>query len=148
MITELRYQNEKVELLGKRSILYVDRVNKKWIENLKYYAYLNGWKDGSYILDLTGGTPGAVVVLNGKSPENRWLLGGYPGSDQFVYEILTNMDKNILYNSWILIAPDGTIKISDEVLKKLNINLNNYIKVGDFYTAHRNEHQILYKPKY
>jgi len=148
LITELRYQNEKVELLGKRSILYVDRVNKKWIENLKYYAYLNGWKDGSYILDLTGGTPGAVVVLNGKSPENRWLLGGYPGSDQFVYEILTNMDKNILYNSWILIAPNGTIKISDEVLKKLNINLNNYIKVGDFYTAHRNEHQILYKPKY
>ena len=147
LITELKYQNEKVEILDNRSILYVDKINKKWIDDLKYYAYLNGWYKGNYLLDFTGGTPGALVVLNGKSPENRWLLGGYPGSDQFVYKILSNIDKNILYNAWILVTPDGSRKISDDVLNKLNIDLNNYIKVGDFYTAHRNEHQILYKPK-
>lgn len=146
LITPLNQQTHKIKILGNPSVLYVDEITKKWVEGLQFGAMENGWESGYYLLDFTGGTPGAAVILNAKAPGRAWLLGGYPGSDEFVYRALSMVDKNIINEAWILTTPEGIRKISDIVMQKLDIDLNNYKRVTEVKTAHRDEHQILWKP--
>lgn len=101
------------------------------------------------LLDMTGGSPGANVIINAGFFGRTWLSGGYKGSNEFAYRILKSYkDSKKLKNAWILIAPKGTRSLNLEILNKLNLNFpKNYKKIGTTLTAHRNEFQELWKPK-
>ena len=100
------------------------------------------------LIDLTGGSPGASVILSAKTPGKHWLLGGYPGSLEATTLALSLAEKEDIRNSWIITAPMGTREIPVSALNNLNIDFpNSYTKTGAVITGHRNEVQILWKPK-
>ena len=146
LITDIKGQDQKVALLGG---LEVDKKTKQYIENLHRIASENKSEDEAIsLIDMTGGSPGANVILDAEFFGASWLLGGYQGSNQFAERILKPYrDTDKLKKAWILVAPKGKRKLDLKILNKIDLDFpNNYKKIGTVKTAHRNEVQELWKP--
>lgn len=143
----LKAQTEKVTFLGTNGSIFVDGKTAHYINDLKNTAVDGGWKPGMYLIDLTGNSPGATVILGGRAPGTPWLLGKYPGSNDFARSALAKVPISILRTSWVLTAPKGKRKISNTVLSDLGIEFpNSYEVVGIMRTGYRNEKQLLMRP--
>lgn len=144
--TSIKGQNQKVAFLGG---LNVDAQQKKYIEDLQVIA---GKHKKEYekisLIDMTGGSPGANVILNARFFDKAWLLGGYSGSNLFVERILkAHQGTNRLKKAWILIAPKGKIKLNLNILNKIGLDFpKNYKKIGTVKIPFRNEIQELWIP--
>ena len=97
---------------------------------------------------MTGGSPGANIILEADFFGEQWLVGGYKGSNEYVYEILkTYQGSEKLHKAWILTAPNGSRKIDLNILNQLGLNFpDKYKKIGIVKTADRDEIQELWKP--
>lgn len=141
-------QIHEINIIGSSSSLWVDPHTFTWATTLQQNAQSEGWRSGNYLIDFTGGTPGATVILGAVAPGRAWLIGSYPGSDTYAFRTLSLIERGVLESSWILTAPDGDRKLSDDLLHKLGINLKeDYRQVADVRSGYRNEHQVLWKPK-
>jgi len=143
--TPMNEQNYKIELQGE---IYVDKKHKKYIEDLQHIAKKYKKSDSLYLIDLTGGTPAANIILDMKFFSAPWLLGAYKGSNEFAYENLKSYkDTKELKTAWILTAPNGRRKLDLKILNMIGLNFpSDYKKIGIVKTAHRNEIQELWKP--
>ena len=115
LITSIKDQNQKVDLLGG---LYVDEINKKYIESLQKIKKNNSTLNKRItLLDMTGGSPGANVILEADFFGEPWLAGGYPGSKQFAERVLKPyLGTDKLRKAWILVAPKGKRKLDLKIL--------------------------------
>ena len=137
----------KVPINGKNAILKVDRATAEYITLLQASAKEAGWLPGNPIIDLTGGTPAAALVLGGHPVGAPWILGGYPGSEATAAYLLSLEKRNLLRASWLLTAQEGIRKIPLSILTDLKLHFpEDYIQVVRLTTGHRNESQILWKP--
>lgn len=146
LITNINEQNQTVELLG---TLKVDKITKAYIEDLQKISSVNKSIDEKIsLIDMTGGSPGANIILDADFFGTQWLIGGYVGSNEYVYEILkTYQGSEKLHKAWILIAPNGSRKIDLNILNQLGLNFpDKYKKIGTVKTADRDEIQELWKP--
>jgi len=146
LIDNIEEQNQKVSLLG---TMYVDTKTKQYITDLQKISNIHRIKDEEIsLIDMTGGSPGANVILGAGIFGTPWLLGAYKGSDKFVERILQpyiGTDK--LKNAWILTTPKGARKLDLNILNKISLNFpNDYKIIGTVRTAHRNELQEVWKP--
>lgn len=149
VIESIDKQIYKVNFRNNKNYIYVDEKTAEYFNDLKEISspYIVNDKR-LYLLDLSGGSPGANVILDAKTLGAPWLLGSYKGSNQFAYNILKKFDKEKLKNSWLLIAPKGRRSLDLEILKKLNLNFPEaYKKIGTVTTSHRNEFQEIWVPK-
>lgn len=147
LITNIKDQNQNVKLLG---TLHVDKVTKKYIEDLqKISKKYNQENRKISLLDMTGGSPGANIILEAAFFDQQWLIGGYSGSNKYVYRILKeHKGTERLKKAWVLTAPFGSRKLDLNILKLIDLNFpNDYNKVAVLKTAHRNEVQELWIPK-
>lgn len=147
LITGIEGQNQSVELLGG---LKVDKKTKKYINEL--HSMSNKYRvkgETISLIDMTGGSPGANVILNARFFSASWILGAYKGSDKLASRILKHHENTKrLKTAWILTAPNGRRKIDLNILNKIGLNFpKEYKKIGSIQTAHRNEMQELWKPK-
>ena len=130
LTTPIDEQNEKVTLLGG---LEVDKTTKQYIENLQRIA-INNKAIGEKIslIDMTGGSPGANVILNANFFGEPWLAGAYKGSNDFTERVLKSYQgTDKLKKAWILVAPKGGRKLDLNSLNKVGLDFpNNYIKIG------------------
>ena len=136
----------KISPLNNHTELYLEKKTYEWAIKLQEAAIENNWCVGDSIIDLTGGSPGVAVILGGVLPGVAWLSGGYKGSDAYALKVLSNIDERVLKQSWILLSPKGKLRISPGVLKKLNINLDEYRRVVSVRSGYRNELQELWRP--
>jgi hypothetical protein len=147
LITDISQQKYNVELLGE---LKVDSRQKKYIDTLQELEKKYNPKNKKItLLDMTGASSGANIILSAAFFGEQWLSGGYKGSIPYVTRILLsykNTEK--IKKAWILVAPKGRRKIPLNILNKVGLNFpDDYKKVGVFRTAHRNEVQQLWIPK-
>jgi len=145
--TNIKGQDQFVEFLGG---LYVDKKQKQYIEGLKNILQKNKSTNESIsLLDMTGSSPGANVILGAEFFGHPWLLGGYKGSNDLAYRILSEYKgSEKLKKTWILTAEPGIGKLDLKILNKLGLDFpNNYIELGTVETAYRSEPQKLWKPK-
>lgn len=147
-ITDIKGQNLPVKFLNQEFTLKVDKKTKKYIEDLKSIALNNNLNQSTYLIDLTGGTPGSNVITNTKFFDRPWLMGGYKGSNDFAFNVLNKYkDKEVLRKAWILTAPNGKLKLDEKILNKLGLKFpQNYTNIGVLTTGYRNETQYLWKP--
>lgn len=149
IVESIDKQTFPVQFRNNDNILLVDE---------KTYNYFNGLKKVTskfipnnkelYLLDLTGASPGANVILDAKINIDPWLAGGYKGSNEYVYNVLQKAEDPQLKQSWLLIAPNGKRSINLSILEKLKLNFpNDYTKIGTVRTSHRNELQEIWIPK-
>jgi hypothetical protein len=141
-------QKFEVHITSQKDTLFVSKNNLEWIKSLRALASKGGWKIGGNLIDLTGGTPGAVLLLAGHSPASPWFFGGYRGSIDYTRAALSLSDCEKLKSSWILTTEDGKRRISPDVLNSFFLNFpGNYVKLGRIYfNGHRKEFQDLWKP--
>ena len=106
-----------------------------------------GWAPGMALLDLTGGTPAAAAILGAEAPAAPWLIGGYPGSADFVTTVLGYAAPDTLQRAWVLTAPDGARALPVSVLTDRGLPFpEGYEKVATAVTGWRSEMQELWRP--
>jgi hypothetical protein len=133
-------------LLGQGS-LHVDTPTASYINQLKKVALEAGWVPGTPLIDLTGGSPGASVILGGRIMGLPWFLGGYKGSNDVAVNALKMVPGPLQSIAWVLTAPDGKRRLSNQILSEIDLNFpGGYMAVGKVRTGHRNERQILWRP--
>jgi hypothetical protein len=144
---KIKYQIEPVTFAGSNGNVYVDKKTAKYVQDLKRIAVDAGWKWGMPLIDLTGGSPGAMVALDGEILGIPWLLGGYKGSNDFVRAALAMVSICRLRVAWILTAPGGSREISSEILSQLGLDFPNaYETIAKLRTGYRDEEQVLWRP--
>jgi hypothetical protein len=93
---------------GAGGLLRASRPIAEYAWGLQANAHALGLAPGQNILDLTGRSPGAVVALAGHSIADAWLIGGYPGSVNFVRGALDRTACREIANAWVIAEPGGT----------------------------------------
>jgi hypothetical protein len=139
-------QNIKISFLESKGFLFVDQKTSRYINDLKTIALNAGWIPGTPLIDLTGGSPGANVILGGEILGTPWLIGGYEGSGEFTKVALEMVPKEKQKFAWVLTAPNGSRKIHYDVLMDIGLRFpDDYVEIGKVRTGHRNEIQVLWK---
>ncbi len=144
---KVKDQVVQITFAGSKGSIFVDEKTAKYVNDLKRTALDAGWKSGMYLIDLTGGSPGATVILGGRAPGAPWLVGAYKGSNDFARAALAKVSIPTLQFAWVLTAPEGSRKLSNKVLSDLGLEFPNaYEAVEKVRTGHRNEEQVLWRP--
>lgn len=126
----------------------VDTPTALYINQLKTAALAAGWQQGAALVDLTGATPGALLVLDAKLVGNPWLIGGRSGSEAHAKAYLDLLGQEELKRAWVLTAPNGQRSIGRHVLWGGSPELTHtHEAIGELYFTARDEVQVLWRPK-
>ncbi len=113
------------------SRLTLDEKGASYVQALQGAAMQSGFEPGTPLIDLTGRTPGAALVLGARGVGQAWLIGGYRGSETFVTMALDSASCDILARAWLLLEPGTPFSISDRVLARFGAELSSdYDAVG------------------
>ena len=93
---------------------------------------------GTPIIDLTGRSPGLLYAIGGKSIGQPWLLGGYPGSNEFATDALKRVACEELAAAWLLTEPGGPRRISAEILSSFGADPGSDYKIIGVLTTVEN----------
>jgi hypothetical protein len=147
LLEPIGQQNNTIHLWATKGALRVDKPTAGYIINLQNSAKSAGWQPGMPLIDMTGASPGALVILGARVTGTPWLLGGYEGSARFAVKILSQIPDTVLAKAWVLTAPQGRKHLPDSVLQQVGLEFPGaFIKVAEVRTGWRNELQILWKP--
>ncbi|MFY3553387.1 hypothetical protein [Achromobacter insolitus] len=138
---------------GMGSSLLLSEADSKYIEQFKQTSARAGFVAGMPMIDLTGRAPGVLYAGGAFNVGQPWLIGGYPGSLNFVSLALDAVPCETLASSWLLIEPESPRAIPHVVLGRYGANvLTDYAPVGEVTrqadAAHSDEarRQQLLKP--
>lgn len=147
LVGGLDAQTETLSFLANPTTLRVDAATAAWAASLQQAVLDAGWAPGTPLIDLTGGTPAAAAILGAEAPAVPWLIGGYPGSADFVTTALGYAAAETVARAWVLTAPDGTRALPASVLTAHGLSFpEGYERVGTTVTGWRSEAQDLWRP--
>jgi hypothetical protein len=128
--------------------LYLDEKLAKNLNSIKMAFNSNNWIKNGTIIDLTGSSPGILVLVKGKFVGVPWLSGSWNGSEQFITKILSSATKEEILQSWILTSNNLEEKNFDhiKILEKLNISIDNFVNLGEYPLKNTNIN--IWKPRY
>lgn len=134
-----------------------DSILAKYTKDLQEISKNESLNHETYLIDLSGATPFALIPLNLSTYGLAWTLGGYPGSMNATEFIYDKLSCERLAGTWILMEDKiGGRNISPKFLEKYGIYMKDYEKVKDLeipgYSRDlpniKTINQYLYKPKY
>ncbi|MGC6512563.1 MAG: hypothetical protein ACON4J_07315 [Parvibaculales bacterium] len=102
------------------------------------------------MIDWTGRLPGVALHLGLKPLKVAWLVGSYPGENEFADEILVTASPDEIASSWILISEDMTRSVSllIEILDLNGLNFpDDYEVVATFENPNLGDQSLVYRPK-
>lgn len=138
---------EQVDL-GRVGAIQLDPATARYVSELGAAARQHGFRPDTALLDLTGGSPGAALILNARAPVMPWIVGGYPGSEAVTRGLLDRLRPEDAASAWILTSPEGRRGQVTEVLQVIGRVLqDDYEPVATLTSGHRAEAQILWRPK-
>lgn len=105
-LTERLWNSTEQVVIG-GSDLYVSSDFAAYIRGLQRAAREGGFVGGTPLIDMTGHSPGAAVVIGATAPGTPWLLGGYPGSNKYISAIMNRITCAKLARAWLLQEPGG-----------------------------------------
>ena len=126
-----------------------DKASFNYATELKNRFSDAGFRPGDLLLDLTGATPGALLILDANFLGAAWNLGGYPGSDAYFVSGLSQVSCNSLSRAWLLVSEGSSLSLQTSNLKYFNLDLDkNYDLVSSVnLNTYRQESQKIYRPK-
>jgi hypothetical protein len=69
------------------------------LNKIKKDFILNGWERDSYLIDFSGSNPGIVLLVGGKFISVPWLMGYWPGSQDYIYLVLKRLFSRYKLNA-------------------------------------------------
>ena len=109
--------------IGKNSSIYLSDSLFNYLSKTKSIMKENNFKEGDYILDLTGRSPGFIAAHSATPLASPWLTGSYIGSNKIAKKYLKNTNFNDLSKAWILIEPEGKYALDPDLLSEFGINI-------------------------
>jgi len=111
--------------------LRVSAQTANYVDKLDSMAKGAGFRINDPMIDLTGQNPGVLYALGAKAVGAAWLIGGYPGSNDWTSAVLSRVPCDELARAWILTEPDGHRHISIDVLRHFGADISrDYVEVG------------------
>jgi len=145
----LRLSHATVSLGEGGSQLRVAQETAAYIEALRRIARENGFTLGDPLIDLTGRTPGAAVILGAKAVGQPWLPGGYRGSRAFAEAVLDSVSCDDIARAWVLTEPSGRRALPSDVLTRYGLDLSrDFLVAGALLSPERVYQQVLLKPSH
>lgn len=143
----LKQQSTVVFLYDIDDQIFVDPESARYIRGLKAKARAADWQVRTPLIDMTGFSPGALVILDAKVLSRPWFLGTYPGTEDYALRALSRADKGELERAWILTAPDGYANLDEKLLMKAGLDFPaSYTLIAEVTTSYRREKQQLWRP--
>jgi hypothetical protein len=147
MVGSITNHTETVCFSAFGGCLLVEAETATYVKELQHAARANGWREGGFLIDLTGASPGVSVILSGAVLGSPWLLGGYKGSEAFAEAVLSTASRDQLAHAWVLTAPNGKRQLPTNILVRLGLDFpGGYTPVATVTEAFRRERQILWRP--
>lgn len=141
--TPVSGQDQPVPVGMRRDRVEVDARTRRYFEQLQELAGRAGFRAGTPLIDLTGGSPGAAYVLGARTPGIPWLAG----SVDFVLHALRLEPETSLRRAWVLTSPTGRSQLPSTLLRDLGLPFpEGYLAVAQLKTGYRSEAQILWRP--
>lgn len=132
----LRDNDYKLEIGKPGSTLVLSKGFGQYFAEAIDAAEQSGFKKGTPMIDLTGKSPGILYAMGASNIGQPWTIGGYPGSDALAVAMLKKVTCKELAAAWLLAEPEGSRKISPEILLSFGANLaTDYEIVDTFKTA-------------
>ena len=148
LTSSISKQTSPISFMATSGILKVNSITAIYVKKLKSDALNAGWKRRLPLIDLTGVSPGATLILDAEILAKPWFLGGFINSNKFALKVLSFSDPKKIRQAWILVAPNGKSKLSPAILLKYNLKFpENYEMVSQLKSGWSNEKQELWRPK-
>ncbi|WP_162559396.1 hypothetical protein [Microvirga sp. 17 mud 1-3] len=129
----LRQNNELVYFGEGGTRMRVSRDFAAYFAALRQVGQAENFRPRTPLINLSGHYPGIAVVLSAKAIGQPWLPGGYAGSQAFAGSALDGVSCDEIARAWVFVEPGGPLKISDDVLQRYGISLDqDYVRVGKF----------------
>ena len=137
-LASLRDQHKKVRIGETDSYLRLSPGVGAYVEQAIQVSRSAGFTPGTPVLDLTGRSPSTLYAMAASNTSQAWMIGGYPGSDALTRAYMARTSCDELARAWLLIQPDGTTKISTDVLGAFGAELDrDYENVGSIVMEER-----------
>ena len=122
--SDLRLNSEVGSAKIGSSKLKVSEASRDYIYTATSKAHQAGFEKGDPVIDLSGQSPGLLFAMGASNVGRPWLVGGYPGSFDYVTLSLSRVSCKKLAAAWVLTEPDGPRSISSEVMKSFGGDLS------------------------
>lgn len=132
-------------LIGKNSQLMVSEETAQYSKEINKIIKNNSILKNANIIDLTGHSPGTILMLEGEASGAPWIIGGYEGSYLYAKEVLKELCLNESKELIIITEPDGHRMIDPEVLSIINFSLSDFQKIGEVKSSRFPYIQSIYK---
>ena len=110
LVDTLHSENERVDL-GAFGTIQVHPETARYVRELQVIAKQVPADARDCVVDLAGGTPLSAIAIGARPAEVPWILGGYPGSNEFADYVLRG--TSCLSGGYVLIeAPTGSLAIA------------------------------------
>lgn len=94
---------------------------------------------GTPMIDLSGHSPGLLYAIGATNTAQPWIIGNYPGytGSEGVAKLALDATRcDELGRAWLLVEPDGPVRLSSSLLKNFGADLDrDYELVGEIETA-------------
>lgn len=110
-------QQNRTILTPGHSQLYLAKDMAQYIDTLSSMLRAEGFTPGDGIIDLTGRSPTSVYAVGGKAVGLAWMIGGYPGSPDFVRTALQRVPCITRQAAWVITEPRGTRPLPSALLE-------------------------------
>lgn len=139
----LRKMDYRVELGTKKAGLVLAESFGRYISDAIKLADKAQFRSGTPMIDLTGHSPGVLFSIGAVNTGLPWIIGDYSKNSGFAYSgsetnavaALTATSCEELANAWILIEPDGPVKLSSKILSSYGADVSRDFEVaGSFET--------------
>jgi hypothetical protein len=138
-------QTESVEL-GFGGALKVDVATKNYIEKLQTLT-THFERNKSTLLDMTGNTPGANVIVGAEFTIFPWMINIRPHVSHYSETMLSISSEETLKKAWIITKKnkENSVRL---FMKQVGIDFPaDYVLLGELNRPVRDIKHLLYKPK-
>lgn len=112
-------QSRPIDIIPGGARLRLDPATHEFVTRLREAAAAGGFVAGEPLLDFTGLTPGASLVL-GARPVGPWIFGGYPWSEAFARRLVAELSPRDRARAWVL-AGEGPFAFSTALIEELGL---------------------------
>lgn len=112
--------------------------------------HLRGMDNSKILIDWTGRAPGIALHLGYKAPKIPWLIGSYPGEDEFGMLVLESISNEQIAKALFIVSDKMTRdpEILIERLEKVGRRFpEDYEVVATFYEHNLNSTNQIFAPK-
>ena len=116
--------------------LQLSRENFLYIRRARQLANEAGFIGGSPTIDLSGHSPGLLLLLGAQPLGQPWMVGAYPGSDALAIGALRTEQCNRIGSAFLIVEPDGPRSLDEQaVLASMGADLTRDFEIIATFNA-------------